>query len=540
MKSLQLNKTGVGNITVDIDNGDVVFLIGSNGSGKSSLVNHFHRQLPDNHVKIISAHRQNWFNDSVIDMTGSEIENINQNNRHYRTLVDSRWKLYQGESTNRMVVAKLKRHINRRAREIESAYDRNTLNDPEFKAPESPLVVINSLIEKSNMDISIHVDKDDNFIVKNRSYNDDVTYSIAELSDGEKNALLIAADVLTSSPGTLIIMDEPERHLHRAITLPLLSELVSLRSDCSFLISTHEILFPSFFINSKVILVRSCEYVSKDPSSWTLDILDGSDDIPEEIKESIFGSRRKVLFVEGDQNSLDLSIYSSLFHDFSVIPKGSCKDVEASVVGIASNRSLQWVEAYGLVDNDNKTQGEISSLLSRRVYTLDVHSVESIYYHPEVIRIVISAYADYLGIENKNEVFDSINEEIIKVMNSNKDRLCSRSIEKIVRSKVFSNIPTQAHINSNEDFHFHLNINEIRLAEVDIFDTAIQNNDVVTLMTRYPIRETGLLNTIAKKLGFPDRKRYELNVRNIIRTHSSAQSLLKSLLGGLYEAIYPM
>ncbi|MFA3778771.1 hypothetical protein [Yersinia sp. 1652 StPb PI] len=80
---------------------------------------------------------------------------------------------------------------------------RNTLNDPEFKAPESPLAVINSLIEKSNMDISIHVDKDDNFIVKNRSYNDDVAYSIAELSDGEKNALLIAADILTSAPGTL-------------------------------------------------------------------------------------------------------------------------------------------------------------------------------------------------------------------------------------------------------------------------------------------------------------------------------------------------
>ncbi|MFW5399228.1 AAA family ATPase, partial [Yersinia sp. 1252 StPb PI] len=299
---------------------------------------------------------------------------------------------------------------------------RNTLNDPEFKAPESPLAVINSLIEKSNMDISIHVDKDDNFIVKNRSYNDDVAYSIAELSDGEKNALLIAADILTSEPGTLIIMDEPERHLHQVITLPLLSELISLRSDCSFLISTHEILFPSFFINSKVILLRSYEYVSKDPSSWTLDVLDGSDDIPEEIKESIFGSRRKVLFVEGDQNSLDLSIYSSLFHDFSVIPKGSCKDVEASVVGIASNRSLQWVEAYGLVDNDNKTQGEISSLLSRRVYTLAVHSVESIYYHPEVIRIVISAYAGYLGIENENEAFDNISEEIIKVMNSNKDR----------------------------------------------------------------------------------------------------------------------
>jgi hypothetical protein len=41
-------------------------------------------------------------------------------------------------------------------------------------------------------------------------------YSIAELSDGERNALLIAATVLTVKPGTLLLIDELERHLHRS------------------------------------------------------------------------------------------------------------------------------------------------------------------------------------------------------------------------------------------------------------------------------------------------------------------------------------
>ncbi|WP_442947933.1 AAA family ATPase [Nostoc sp.] len=41
-------------------------------------------------------------------------------------------------------------------------------------------------------------------------------YSIAELSDGERNALLIAANVLTVKNGTLVLIDEPERHLHRS------------------------------------------------------------------------------------------------------------------------------------------------------------------------------------------------------------------------------------------------------------------------------------------------------------------------------------
>ena len=43
----------------------------------------------------------------------------------------------------------------------------------------------------------------------------------AELSDGERNALLIGSDVLTTEPNSLIILDEPERHLHRSIISPL-------------------------------------------------------------------------------------------------------------------------------------------------------------------------------------------------------------------------------------------------------------------------------------------------------------------------------
>jgi hypothetical protein len=35
-------------------------------------------------------------------------------------------------------------------------------------------------------------------------------YSIARLSDGERNALLVAADVLTVRPGTLVVIDDPE------------------------------------------------------------------------------------------------------------------------------------------------------------------------------------------------------------------------------------------------------------------------------------------------------------------------------------------
>ena len=71
------------------------------------------------------------------------------------------------------------------------------------------------------------------------------SYSVAEMSDGERNALLLAAEVLTVPSGTLILIDEPELHLHRSIISSLLTGLFSNRSDCMFVISTHEVMLPT-------------------------------------------------------------------------------------------------------------------------------------------------------------------------------------------------------------------------------------------------------------------------------------------------------
>ena len=58
-----------------------------------------------------------------------------------------------------------------------------------------------------------------------RHGNDGASFSIAQMSDGERSAALIASTVLTVKPGTVLLIDEPELHLHRAIIEPFLSAL---------------------------------------------------------------------------------------------------------------------------------------------------------------------------------------------------------------------------------------------------------------------------------------------------------------------------
>ena len=55
----------------------------------------------------------------------------------------------------------------------------------------------------------------------------------------------MAATVLTVDPGTTLLIDEPERHLHRAIIAPFLSALFEQRQDCAFVVSTLELYLPA-------------------------------------------------------------------------------------------------------------------------------------------------------------------------------------------------------------------------------------------------------------------------------------------------------
>ena len=135
---------------------------------------------------------------------------------------------------------------------------------------EDPLMTLGELLRSANLPFSFSVDKNA-AIIAHKPGSDQ--YSVAEMSDGERNALLLAAEILTVPPGTLILIDEPERHLHRSIIAPLLNSLFAKRLDCEFVISTHEVMLPYDNPGSKILLVRGCTYQNGSAASWDIDLL---------------------------------------------------------------------------------------------------------------------------------------------------------------------------------------------------------------------------------------------------------------------------
>lgn len=252
--------------------GDVLYLLGANGSGKSSMVT----RLFNAHVKSakrISAHRQTWFTSNSLDMTPQGRENLEHRVKSQDANHTARYKLeFANERASGAIFDLVDSHTEF-DREIAGLVKSGKIGEAQQAAKKpSPLEAINELMRLSGIPIEISLEERQKVVARK---NGGPSYSVAELSDGERNAFLIAAEVLTAKPGTLLVIDEPERHLHPSIISPLLKVLFDKRKDCTFIISTHELALALDTPKASALLIRDCQYDGVQVRAWEADLLAG-------------------------------------------------------------------------------------------------------------------------------------------------------------------------------------------------------------------------------------------------------------------------
>ncbi len=400
-----------------------------------------------------------------------------------------------------------------------------------YAREEAPLTILNELLKTANLPIDIAIENDEQLFARKEGSE---PYSIAELSDGERNAILITANVLTAPPGTLIIIDEPERHLHRSIVAPLLLSLFEKRDDCGFVISTHDVSLPVDSPESRTLLLRSCSWGKNAATAWDTDLLEPAVAISDDVKLSILGARRKMLFVEGTKDSLDKHIYTIIFPGISVVPSGNCIDVERAVSGVRSSAELHWVRGFGLIDKDDRSDEEVQGLENRGVYALDAHSVESLYYCDYVLEKIAGRQAQIA-----DDLADLVGarQSIIDEVSPHRDRLCARLVERRARQAVATNLPTYESLQDDPVHAVTFDATGFIEEEQQLFDglVAAGNND--GLVNRYPVRETGALGRVATRLGFASKAKFETAVRKLLLEDEEALEHVTGKLGTLFEAI---
>lgn len=537
---LNIPKVTGEDLNFTINWGDNVFIMGANGTGKSSLIQWLYRSYsnadPNANVRWISAHRQNWFTSNTMDFSPKQRQDFDNNIRSGDSPLDARWKDSHANFRSSLVIYDVIDADNARNRNIANAYENHDIEAADtFLKEDNIIKIINELFSISNILIEISFLGNDQIVASKFG---GTPYSIAELSDGERNAFLIAANVLTAKPNTLVLIDEPERHLHRSIISPFLTYLFSKRDDCAFIVSTHDVMLVLDNPSAHTWLVRGCTYDKYSAINWDLKIVSPGADIDDEIKKDIFGARKKILFVEGKEESLDKALYSLIFPNVSIIPKSNCWNVEHTVSSIRVFESEHWVNAFGIIDNDRRPDNEINELKVKGIYALSVISVESIYYHPHIQYLIAQRQADIRG-DNASTYLNNAKTAAIREIRTpiRIQDLSTHTAEKVIRKEFFDNLPNKEGISTLEPINVSIDVCKFVTEESKRLENALDAGDLVEIISRYPVRRTPALDKIAKELKFLGRNDYQAAVLKLLRDESEALNFVRSLFGTLASDI---
>lgn len=486
---------------------NAVIIIGANGAGKSKL-GAWMEQQDFVGIHRIGAQRNLNFGDSIPLKSYSEAENYvffgtNDQNRVRSNDKGSRWDWGNSYTTKLLddygnVLAALLALNNN---EIAYFFDLCRKAEQENREkPSTPRTVLDKLIRiwKTVLPQRDLLVDDAKFYSSFTRNSIETKYSANQMSDGERAVLYLAAQVLCVPQGKTMIIDEPEIHLHRSIMNRLWKELEQNRPDCLFVYITHDTQFAASHSHADKIWIK--EY---DGQNWKLEKLTGND-LPEELVFDILGSRKSVLFVEGERNSYDTQLYTELYPDYLIIPCGSCTQVIARTKAFRNNPSLHDCEVYGIIDRDFRSEYEIEKYKDDHIFTINVAEVENLFIVEELIRLM----AAHMGKE-PDSVFGTIESYVIdeRFARQINGQICEGAVAEI-KYKL-----TCAEISKKNDEEAKASLNAV-LAGIDYetikqeqeakFQTVLQNRSYADTIKVF--NKKSVVSSIGHFLGINDRE----------------------------------
>lgn len=353
----------------------------------------------------------------------------------------------------------------------------------------------------------------------------DKEYKAAEMSDGERVIFYLIAQVLCVPQDSIIIMDEPESHIHKSILKPLFDLIENERTDCGFVYLTHDIDFANSRYSAKKIWMKSYE----GDNVWDYEFLAEDSPIPEDLYLEVLGSRKPVLFVEGNEGtSIDYSLYQHVFPEFTIKPLGSCSNVIRDVKAFNARVDFHHIQAYGLIDRDRRSPDDVSKLITKNLCVLDVAEAENLL----LLESTVKQVSKYLG-KDADTNFATVRQNVIKLFGSQFEAQVIIKFDDEIRKQLTRSIRKGASSIAERITNYQEAIDEVKPEELieairAEFQTILDAEDYDAILRVFNLKNAMIEASKAHNLcGLKNSNEYLNQVLNILQKENEESLILK-------------
>ena len=334
---------------------------------------------------------------------------------------------------------------------------------------------------------------------------EDKIYNSSEMSDGERVIFYLIGQCLATPKDGIIVIDEPELHLHKSVQAQLWDAIEKLREDCLFVYLTHDVDFAAAKETAKRVWLKSF-----DGQKWDWELINEDANLPDDLLIEVLGSRKPVVFVEGENGSFDVSLYRELLSRFLVVPRGSCTQVIQSVKALKINPQLHHLDVYGIIDRDRRVPAEIVKLEQDSIYVLEVAEVENLFCTREVLEIVSNRLA-----RDSDADIQTVSSTIFGRLQGELDHQVSLRVSNEVKFllNMFDAGQTgSANINTAlQNLMSNIDVNKIYSDTNALYSNVLQNNDYEQLLALY--NRKSLSSQVSNSLGLANGSLPETVIR---------------------------
>lgn len=377
-----------------------------------------------------------------------------------------------------------------------------------------------------------HIQAETGRLLFSRDDTDDV-YGAVRLSDGERAVLYYGLALLYAPENAVVMVDSPEIFLHPATMQAVWNRLEALRPDCTIVYTTHDLEFAASRREALFIWVRAMDVAT---GTFDYRIIPEAAGLTSEVTLAIMGARKPVLFIEGDDRSIDARLYPLIFSDCTVKSVGSCNKVIEAVRTFNDLNGFHHLTARGIVDRDRRDEGEIGYLRRKNVMVPDVAEIENLLMLPAVVQAVAGyrgKKADKVLAHVRRSVLAMFHADIRSQALQHTRHRVKRTLEYRIDGRFRDIGALEEHIN---DLTQEINPRGLYEEFCREFHSYHQNGDYEAVLRVYNQKSMLPTSNVAGLCGLANKEQYIDTVMHILETDAPQAAPLRKALRAALRA----